>query len=81
MSNDDIVLGFGDRLVGAKYHDKYKKISDLSPELTGKNYVVTGASSGCGKSTAMELARKGARVYVLLIINLLLYSSSAFNYI
>jgi 2-hydroxycyclohexanecarboxyl-CoA dehydrogenase len=33
-------------------------------KLDGKSAVVTGAASGIGKATAMELARAGARVFI-----------------
>ncbi|MBN1428812.1 MAG: SDR family NAD(P)-dependent oxidoreductase [Anaerolineae bacterium] len=39
-----------------------KWTSESIPDLTGKNAVVTGASSGIGYETARALARKGARV-------------------
>src|SRR3954470_12051291 len=32
------------------------------PDLTGRRAVVTGVTSGIGKQTALELARKGAEV-------------------
>ncbi|KAH7323078.1 hypothetical protein B0I35DRAFT_450228 [Stachybotrys elegans] len=37
---------------------------DDLPDLSGRVYIVTGASSGIGYHTAVYLAQKGARVYV-----------------
>lgn len=37
----------------------------LDVDLTGKNYIVTGATSGLGKVTARELARRGGTVHIL----------------
>lgn len=34
------------------------------PDLSGKVAIVTGASAGIGKVTALELARKGCKVYL-----------------
>ncbi|ORX50504.1 NAD(P)-binding protein [Hesseltinella vesiculosa] len=42
---------------------KKKKFSfDDIPDLSGKVVIITGASSGVGKVSAMEMARKGAHV-------------------
>ncbi|KZS87491.1 NAD(P)-binding protein [Sistotremastrum niveocremeum HHB9708] len=38
-------------------------MTDL-PDLHGKVIIVTGASSGVGKYTALHLARKGAKIYL-----------------
>ncbi|KAF1843139.1 NAD(P)-binding protein, partial [Cucurbitaria berberidis CBS 394.84] len=37
---------------------------DSLPDLTGKVYIVTGATSGIGYSTASRLAQKNAHVYI-----------------
>lgn len=32
--------------------------------MTGKVVIITGANSGCGKEVAIDLARRGAKVYM-----------------
>lgn len=40
-------------------------MSDVSFDFAGKNFVVTGASSGMGKQTVIELAQAGATVLAI----------------
>ena len=37
----------------------------MTDRLKGKNIIVTGASSGMGKSTAIEMAKQGANVVLV----------------
>ena len=37
----------------------------LEQDLTGKNYIITGANSGVGLGTAEQLLKQGANVFLL----------------
>lgn len=50
--------------MGMKVSTQFKNVSDIVPDLTGKNIIVTGANSGIGMVSATEFAKKGARVYL-----------------
>ena len=57
-------LGLFDKFTGCSHNNAFKSVSDIVPDLTGKNIVITGANSGVGKVSALEFAKKGA--YVIL---------------
>ena len=57
-------LLFG-QAMGARAYTKSLNFDPVATELQGKSYVVTGGSSGIGKSVVESLYRRGAKVFVL----------------
>jgi len=45
-------------------HPTFSSADDIVPDLTGKVAIVTGGTGGLGLETALQLAKKGAKVYV-----------------
>ena len=50
---------------GFEKHASKFVAADLDVDLSGKRFIVTGANSGLGKSTACNLAKRGATVLML----------------
>ena len=42
----------------------------MSFEIKNKNFLITGATSGIGEATAIDLAKKGANIFFLARNNL-----------
>lgn len=47
-----------------RYFATSRSVCKSSAHLTGKVAVITGGNSGIGKCTAIDLARRGAKIYV-----------------
>ena len=45
-------------------HPRFSSANDIVPDLTGKVAIVTGGTGGLGLETALQLAKKGAKVYI-----------------
>jgi retinol dehydrogenase 12 len=46
------------------WHPRFSSADDIIPDLTGKVAIVTGGTGGLGLETALQLAKKGAKVYI-----------------
>ncbi len=52
--------------VQTQHHDTYPAISTSKADLSGRNVVITGASRGIGRATAISYAKAGASGIVIL---------------
>ena len=50
----------GVSFVQTSHHDTYPFITSKNSKLKGKHVLITGASKGCGRATALSFARAGA---------------------
>ncbi|KAK6379909.1 hypothetical protein LTS17_005983 [Exophiala oligosperma] len=56
----------GINFVATSHHDTYPAIDPSQADLSGKNVLITGASKGIGRATALSFAKAGASGIVLL---------------